>query len=62
MATKFFIGGNKFYDSEEEANAELIQFEAEYGIPIDTFVVVKIDKQESKEAPANTFKPATTVH
>ena len=62
MATKFFIGGNKFYDSEEEANAELMLFEVEHNIPVDTFVVVKIDKQESKDAPADTFKPATAVH
>lgn len=51
MSTKFFIGGNKFYDSEEEAQAELIQFEAEHGIPIDTFSIVKIHKDD-KEAEA----------
>ncbi len=60
MATKFFIGGNKFYDSEEEANAELVQFEVEHKIPAETFVIVKIHKEEKGER----FKPAvsTTVH
>lgn len=58
MPTKFFIGGNKFYDSAEEANAELAMFEAEHRIPHETFVVVKIHKDEPQE----TFKPAATVH
>jgi hypothetical protein len=58
MATKFFIGGNKFYDSEEEANTELAGFAAEFGIPIEIFSIVKIHK----EGPQDTFKPAETVH
>jgi len=61
LATKFFIGGNKFYDSEEEANAELAQFEVEHKIPAETFVIVKIHKEEKH---GDQFKPAvsTTVH
>lgn len=58
MSTKFFIGGNKFYDSEEEAEAELAMFMAEHGIPHDTFVVVKIHKDE----PGETFKAPAAIH
>jgi len=58
MSTKFFIGGNKFYDSEEEANAELAEFAMQFGIPIDIFTVVKIHKDD----PQDTFKPAVTFH
>ena len=61
MATKFFIGGNKFYDSEEEADAELAGFAAEFGIPIEIFSIVKIHKTDL-EGPQDTFKPAETIH
>ena len=61
MSTKYFIGGNKFYDSEEEAKTDLRQFQVEHEIPDDAFVIVKINKDE----PGDTFKPlleAATVH
>lgn len=47
MSSKFFIGGNEFYDDDETAQAALEAFMEEYGIPPDTFVVVKIDKFDS---------------
>jgi len=46
MSTKYFIGGNKFYDLEEEANAELAALESEHGLPYGEFVVVKINKKD----------------
>ena len=61
MSRHFFIGGNKFYNSEEDANAELAEFEAEFGIPANIFTVVTIDKEE----PGGTFEPlpeATVIH
>ncbi len=61
MASQFFIGGNKFYSSEEDANTELAEFEKEFGIPIDIFTVVQIDKEE----PGDTFRPppgAKVIH
>ena len=45
-------------DEEEEADAELAGFAAEFGIPIEIFSIVKIHK----EGPQDTFKPAETVH
>jgi len=61
MPTKFFIGGNKFYDSEEEANVELAEFAEQFGIPIEIFSVVKIRK-EGKAEEVNSFTPKETVH
>ena len=61
MATKFFIGGNKFYDSEEEADAELAGFAAEFGIPVEIFSIVKIHK-EGKAEEVNSFAAKETVH
>lgn len=58
MSTKFFIGGNKFYDSKEEADAELTQFQVKHNIPAETFVVVKINKQD--EIKGDEFKPKAT--
>lgn len=64
MATKFFIGANKFYDTEEEANADLLELEREYGVPAKFFTILSILKT-SKNAPGGTFKPEPrpeTVH
>jgi hypothetical protein len=47
MATKFFIGGNEFYEDEKIAQAALEQFLEEYQIPEDTFVIVKLDQFDS---------------
>jgi hypothetical protein len=57
MSTKFFIGGNKFYDSEEEANADLALFEVEHKIPHGTFEIVMIHKDDEEAFPASA-----TVH
>ncbi len=56
MATKFFIGGNEFYNDEEEADHALESFRIRYGIPVEEFSIVKIHKDD-KEAPASA-----TVH
>ena len=53
MATKFFIGGNVFYDDELEAETALATFMEKHGIPEDTFVIVKIHKTAPAEAPAS---------
>ena len=47
MPTKFFIGGNEFYDTDEEAEAALEEFREEYKIPADVFVIVGINKFDS---------------
>ena len=47
MSTRFFIGGNEFYNDEEEAQQALEDFREEYKIPEDVFVIVKIDKFDS---------------
>jgi len=56
MSTKFFIGSKEFYGDEQEAEHVLESFKIRYGIPDDTFVIVKIHK-DGKEAPASM-----TVH
>ncbi len=61
MPTKFFIGANKFYDTEEEANADLLELEREYGVPTKFFTILTILKT-NRGAPGKTFKPVTTVH
>ena len=61
MSRHFFIGGNKFYGSEANAEQELAQFQKDYGIPDGIFVIVTIDKEE----PGGTFEPlpeATVIH
>ena len=47
MSSKFFIGGNEFYDDDETAQQALQEFLEQYGIPPDTFVVVKLEKFDS---------------
>jgi hypothetical protein len=61
MATKFFIGGNEFYDDEEEAEHALEAFRIRYGVPEDAFVVVQID-QEEKKIPALQLPKEALLH
>lgn len=46
MSTKFFIGGNVFYDTEEEAEAQMAEFVAKHGVSPHDFSIVKIEKQD----------------
>lgn len=59
MSTKFFIGGNEFYDTEEEAEAQMAEFVAKHGISPDTFSIVKIHKQDQ---PEDLPQASETVH
>lgn len=58
MPTRFFIGGNKFYESEEEAQGDLEHLTDMYGVPEEFFTVVKIHKEEPEEQ----LKPSATLH
>jgi len=44
MATKFFIGGNEFYNDALAAEDALEAFRVKYGIPEDAFTIVQIDQ------------------
>ncbi len=57
MSTKFFIGGNEFFDDEQAAEHALDAFKIQHGIPEGVFVIVKIDTDSPEEAPASK-----TVH
>ena len=56
MATQFFIGGNKFYADEQEAEHDLKTLRVRYGVPEEFFTIVKIHKEE----PGGTFEPRTS--
>jgi len=46
MSIKYFIGGNEFYDSEEEAEAQMAEFVAKFNIAPHSFSIVKIEKED----------------
>jgi hypothetical protein len=48
MSTKFFIGGNVWYDDEEEAEEALKEFLEKHGVPAEAFSIVKIHRSPSK--------------